>query len=458
MYPAYTLPSQPLPGVASYSAQPTSNVQPHHLTSAPPLSQLVPPTAPLQSSYRRVEGPSFPDLTREDESQYLMVKMALSNLLDPGESEQYKYHILLDHLKVDQAKTLALAYVYAPDPYTQAIRALDEGYSQPRQLALIKLQAIMEMPAIRIGDGSPLSAQKGNNISTCPAEASTSSPIEKYKLVSLLESINNKLAILKLLHQDFKELKTSLKFSQSQIEMLQMQNNDLQTKILALTTQITNLTTENNQMKETILDLQCRSMRENLIFTGIPETPQENPEDAIKEFMYSSLKLPMPTVNTISFHRVHRIGQKNTEIKQPCPVVAKFKCYKQRISENHNNLELNTLKTVEMTVDFRRNPPALPPLTIMDSTVTSVETFRLLGTTLTQNLKWDNHIDLIVKKAQQRLYFLRQLRKFNLPKELLKQFYSAITESVLCTSITVWFSSATKSDLRRLQRIVRSAE
>ncbi len=63
-----------------------------------------------------------------------------------------------------------------------------------------------------------------------------------------------------------------------------------------------------------------------------------------------------------------------------------------------------------------------------------------------------------MKKAQQRLYFLRQLRKFNLPQELLIQFYSAIIESILCTSITVWFSSATKSDLRRLQRVVRTAE
>uniref|UniRef100_A0A672NIE3 Reverse transcriptase domain-containing protein n=1 Tax=Sinocyclocheilus grahami TaxID=75366 RepID=A0A672NIE3_SINGR len=122
------------------------------------------------------------------------------------------------------------------------------------------------------------------------------------------------------------------------------------------------------------------------------------------------------------------------------------------------NLELNMLKTVEMTVDFRRNPPALPPLTIMDSTVTAVESFRFLGTTISQDLKWDTHIDSIVKKAQQRLYFLPQLRKFNLPQELLKQFYSAIIESVLCTSITVWFSSATKSDLRRLQRVVRTAE
>ena len=100
--------------------------------------------------------PSFPDLTREDESQNMMLKMALSNLLDPGESEHYKYHILLDHLKVDQAKQLALAYVHAPDPYTQASRALNERYGQPRQLALRELRAIMDLPAIRAGDGRAL--------------------------------------------------------------------------------------------------------------------------------------------------------------------------------------------------------------------------------------------------------------------------------------------------------------
>ncbi len=90
-----------------------------------------------------------------------------------------------------------------------------------------------------------------------------------------------------------------------------------------------------------------------------------------------------------------------------------------------NNLELNTLKTVEMIVDFWRNTLTLLPLTIMNSSVTAVKSFRFLGTTISQDLKWDNHIDYIVKKAQQRLYFLRQLRKFNLPQELLIQFYSA---------------------------------
>ncbi len=68
--------------------------------------------------------------------------------------------------------------------------------------------------------------------------------------------------------------------------------------------------------------------------------------------------------------------------------------YRQEVKElvvwcSLNNLELNTFKTVEMIVDFRRTPP--PPLTIMNST--TVESFRFLVTTISQDLKWDNHID-----------------------------------------------------------------
>ncbi|KAL0195017.1 hypothetical protein M9458_008589, partial [Cirrhinus mrigala] len=105
--------------------------------------------------------------------------------------------------------------------------------------------------------------------------------------------------------------------------------------------------------------------------------------------------------------------------------------YRQEVEQlslwrSHNNLELNTLKTVEMTVDLRRKPPVLTPLTIMNSTVAAVDSFKFLGTNIYQDLKWDIHIDSIVKKAQQSLYFLRQLKKFNLPQALMTQFYSAV--------------------------------
>ncbi len=66
--------------------------------------------------------------------------------------------------------------------------------------------------------------------------------------------------------------------------------------------------------------------------------------------------------------------------------------YRQEVKElavwcSLNNLELNTLKTVEMIMDIRRNRPALPPLIIIYRTVTAVESFRFLGTTIYQDLK-----------------------------------------------------------------------
>ncbi len=50
---------------------------------------------------------------------------------------------------------------------------------------------------------------------------------------------------------------------------------------------------------------------------------------------------------------------------------------------------------------------------------------------------WSSIITLTL--LRKRLYFLHQLRKFNLPQE--KQLYSAIIKTLLCSSITVWFGS-----------------
>ncbi len=82
------------------------------------------------------------------------------------------------------------------------------------------------------------------------------------------------------------------------------------------------------------------------------------------------------------------------------------------------------LKTVEMIVDFRRNPPALPPLTIINSTVTAVESFRFLSTTISLDLKWDNHIESMVKKARQRV--------LPLPTEEVQPASGALDKVLLC--------------------------
>ncbi|XP_061633517.1 uncharacterized protein LOC133479952 [Phyllopteryx taeniolatus] len=116
------------------------------------------------------------------------------------------------------------------------------------------------------------------------------------------------------------------------------------------------------------------------------------------------------------------------------------------------------LKTVKMIVDFRRHPSPQLPLTLSSCLVSTVETFKFLGITVSPDLKWATNINSVLKNAQQRMYFLRLLRKHGLPRQLLRQFYTAVIESVLCSSITVWFGAATKKDKLRLQRTIKTAE
>uniref|UniRef100_A0A1A8S1W9 Uncharacterized protein n=1 Tax=Nothobranchius rachovii TaxID=451742 RepID=A0A1A8S1W9_9TELE len=81
-----------------------------------------------------------------------------------------------------------------------------------------------------------------------------------------------------------------------------------------------------------------------------------------------------------------------------------------------------------------------------------VDPCRFLGTTITQDLKLEPTITSI---ALQRMNFPRQLKKFNLSVQSMRQFNTAVIESILTSSIT---AGATIRDKMRLQRGVRSAE
>jgi len=63
-----------------------------------------------------------------------------------------------------------------------------------------------------------------------------------------------------------------------------------------------------------------------------------------------------------------------------------------------------------------------------------------------------------VRKAKQRLYHLRELRKFRVSRRILQTFYAGAVESILSGSITAWFSNSSSQYRRALQRMVRSAE
>ena len=119
-----------------------------------------------------------------------------------------------------------------------------------------------------------------------------------------------------------------------------------------------------------------------------------------------------------------------------------------------NNLLLNVTKTKEIIVDFRMSKSSTPPLFINDE---QVQSFKFLGTTISNDLSWSAHVALTCKKAHQRLYFLRQLKKFKVNEALLVQFFRSVIESVLTFSCTAWYGSTTKEEKDSLQSIVKTA-
>ncbi|KAI4876407.1 hypothetical protein NFI96_004026 [Prochilodus magdalenae] len=124
-----------------------------------------------------------------------------------------------------------------------------------------------------------------------------------------------------------------------------------------------------------------------------------------------------------------------------------------------NNLTLNTDKTKEMIVDMRKERRPHQPLFIRDLEVERVSSFKYLGVHISDDLTWTLNTTYVLKRAQQRLYFLRRLRKFGMSPRILSNFRknSCIIESILTSCITVWYGSTTVKDRKRLQRVVKTA-
>lgn len=83
----------------------------------------------------------------------------------------------------------------------------------------------------------------------------------------------------------------------------------------------------------------------------------------------------------------------------------------------YNNLSLNIKKKEREIIDFKRQRGALRPLE------SGVDVERVLALYFWEVLKWTTNGAPIIKKAQQRLYFLRILKKAHLSANLLESFY-----------------------------------
>lgn len=110
----------------------------------------------------------------------------------------------------------------------------------------------------------------------------------------------------------------------------------------------------------------------------------------------------------------------------------------------------------EMVVDFRRT--AHLSLYIRGEAVESVERLKFLGatlSTLSNHLTWTSNTSSLVKKAQQRLFFLGKLKQAQLPLKLLLNLHRT---TILTNCITVWYRSCAAAKRKDLHRVVKTAQ
>ena len=78
---------------------------------------------------------------------------------------------------------------------------------------------------------------------------------------------------------------------------------------------------------------------------------------------------------------------------------------------NENNFQLNSQKCKELRIDFTRHRHTDDPITVNDQTFEVVQSSKILGVTIRQDLKWNDHVTEITHKASKRLYPLRILKR-----------------------------------------------
>ena len=77
----------------------------------------------------------------------------------------------------------------------------------------------------------------------------------------------------------------------------------------------------------------------------------------------------------------------------------------------------------ELRISFTKSENTLEPVTINNTNIEVVPSAKLLGVMISNDLKWNMHVEMIYRKVAARLYFLRQLKRAKVPANDPLSFY-----------------------------------
>jgi hypothetical protein len=94
-----------------------------------------------------------------------------------------------------------------------------------------------------------------------------------------------------------------------------------------------------------------------------------------------------------------------------------------------NKMKLNAKKMKDTWICFKDAIPEPPSLMIGNDTIQRVNSFKLLGLWINNILKWNTHTEETTKKANKRLFYLRECRRANLPTKVGLTCYETKSET-----------------------------
>ena len=122
-----------------------------------------------------------------------------------------------------------------------------------------------------------------------------------------------------------------------------------------------------------------------------------------------------------------------------------------------NNLVLNEKKTVIMLFNFAREL-AFPPEFFVGGKMLEVKSeMKILGCMIQNNLKWDAHINYVIKKASKSIWRLRRMKQLGVDNATLATFWKSEGRVHLEANCPVWAGAITQRQSRALTRVQRKA-
>jgi hypothetical protein len=182
---------------------------------------------------------------------------------------------------------------------------------------------------------------------------------------------------------------------------------------------------------------------------GVPQGTLSGPEIFIH--MINDLTSNITTVKYVDDVTFVEVVEKGGTSQIP-EVIANIAAW-----PNENKLQINVKKTKEILISFTKSAIQVPNLKIDNEEIERVTEAKLLGVNISSDLKWHTHINYMVKKCNQRLHYLRHLKKAGLQQDDLKAVHVALIRPILEYAVQVWSTGLSKKSCDDIEMIQKRA-